>query len=59
MTADDSLKILQNEDESYTIEWDKEDPKWKFLNGLTSQEIQVMIEQAIQDYLDDLRSPEF
>jgi len=59
MTADDSLKIIQNEDESYTIEWDKEDPKWKFLNGLTSQEIQVMIEQAIQDYLDDLRSPEF
>ena len=59
MTAEDSLKILQNEDESYTIEWDKEDPKWKFLNGLTSQEIQVMIEQAIQDYLDDLRSPEF
>ena len=59
MTADDSLKIIQNEDESYTIEWDKEDPKWKFLNGLTSQEIQVMIEQAIQDYLDDLKSPEF
>ena len=59
MTAEDSLKILQNEDESYTIEWDKEDPKWKFLNGLTSQEIQVMIEQSIQDYLDDLRSPEF
>ena len=54
MTADYSLKIIQNEDGSYTIEWNKEDPKWKFLNGLTSKEIQVMIEQAIKDYLNDL-----
>ena len=53
MTAD-SLKIHQNEDGSYSIEWDKEDPNWKFLNGLTSKEIQVMIEQAIKDYLDEL-----
>ena len=52
MTAD-SLKIHQNEDGSYSIEWDKEDPNWKFLNGLTSKEIQVMIEQAIKDYLND------
>jgi hypothetical protein len=51
---DDSLKIHQNEDGSYSIEWDKEDPNWKFLNGLTSKEIQVMIEQAIKDYLDEL-----
>ena len=50
---DDSLKIHQNEDGSYSIEWDKEDPNWKFLNGLTSKEIQVMIEEAIKDYLND------
>jgi hypothetical protein len=49
----DSLKIHQNEDGSYSIEWDKEDPNWKFLNGLTSKEIQVMIEEAIKDYLND------
>ena len=59
MTADDSLKISQNDDKSFSIEWSKEDPRWSFLNGLTSKEIQVMIEQAIQDYLDDLKSPEF
>ena len=52
MTAD-SLKIHQNEDGSYSIEWDKEDPNWKWLNGLTSKEIQVIIEQAIKDYLND------
>ncbi len=26
----DSLKITQNEDGSYTMGWDKEDPNWKW-----------------------------
>jgi hypothetical protein len=47
----DSLKITQNDDGSYTMDWDKEDPNWKWLNGLTSSEIQVIVQQAIQDRL--------
>jgi len=43
----DSLKIHVNEDNSISIEWDKEDPKWSFLNGLTSKEIQDIIQEAI------------
>ena len=58
MTADDSLKISQNEDGSFSIEWDKQDSKWSWLNGLTQKEIQVIVQQAVQDYLDDLKSPE-
>ena len=54
MNASDSLKITQNEDGSFTIDWNPQDPKWSFLNGLTSEEIQVMIEQAVKDYLDEL-----
>jgi hypothetical protein len=46
----DTLKIIQNEDGSYNMDWDKEDPNWKWLNGLTSKEIQVIMEQAIKDY---------
>jgi hypothetical protein len=46
----DSLKIIQNEDGSFSMEWNKEDPNWKWLNGLTSKEIQVIMEQAIKDY---------
>lgn len=46
----DSLKINQNEDGSYTLEWNKDDPKWNFLNSMTSKEIQIIIEQAIKDY---------
>jgi len=44
----DSLKINQNNDGSFTCEWDKNDPNWKFLNDLTTKEIQVIIEQAIK-----------
>ena len=59
MTADDSLKVSQNEDGSFTMEWDKQDSRWSWLNGLTQKEIQVIMEQAIKDYLDEFeRSPQ-
>ena len=44
----DSLKVNRNEDGSFTCEWDKEDENWKWMNDLTSKEIQVIIEQAIK-----------
>ena len=50
----DTLEITQNEDGSYTMDWDKEDPNWKWLNGLTSKEIQIIVEQAIKEHLNDL-----
>ena len=51
----DSLKSNQNEDKTFSIEWDKQDPNWKFLNDLTSKEIQVIIDQAIK-YDNDSRT---
>lgn len=50
----DTLKISQNADGSYTMDWDKEDPNWSWLNGLTSKEIQVIIEQAIKEFSNGL-----
>lgn len=50
----DSLRFTKNEDGSYTMDWDKEDPNWKWLNGLTSKEIQVIVEQAIKDFTNGL-----
>jgi hypothetical protein len=43
-----SLKLNQNNDGSYTIEWDKNDPDWKWLNNLTSKEIESIVEEAIK-----------
>ena len=50
----DTLKITENEDGSFTMDWDPQDPKWSWLNGLTSKEIQVIVEQAIKEHLDGL-----
>ena len=47
----DSLKITENADDTFTMDWDKADPKWSWLNGLTSKEIQVIVEQAIKEEL--------
>ena len=43
-----SLKINQNNDGSFTVEWDKQDPDWNWMNNLTSSEIQGIIKKAIQ-----------
>tara|TARA_Y100000287_G_scaffold43993_1_gene34258 strand:- start:3203 stop:3391 length:189 start_codon:yes stop_codon:yes gene_type:complete len=48
IATSDSLKVEQNEDGSFTLEWDKEDPTWSFLNGLTSKEITAIIEKAVK-----------
>jgi len=55
----DSLKVNKNDDGTFAIEWDRNDPNWSWLNGLTEEQIQIIMKQAIQDYLDDLKSPEF
>ena len=49
----DSLKFTQNEDGSFTLNWDPQDPNWAFLNNLTSKEIQVILEQAIKECSDE------
>ena len=48
-----SLKINQNDNGSFTVEWDKKDPDWMFLNQLTSEQIQDMISKVIKDDLNE------
>lgn len=48
MQNKDSLKIKINEDGTIAFDWDKNDPQWKFLNNLTSKEIQSIIENDIK-----------
>ena len=47
----DSLKIIENEDGSFAIEWDPTDQKWNWLNGKTSAEISAIVEEAIKHSL--------
>ncbi len=46
----DSMTVNKNEDGSFTLEWDKQDPNWTWLNDLTSKELEVIIEQAIKEH---------
>ena len=48
-----SLEIKQNDNGSFTVEWDKKAPDWMFLNDLTSEEIQDMISEVIKDDLNE------
>ena len=45
---EDSLKISKNNDGSFTCEWDRNDPNWKFMNDLTTKEIESIVQEAIK-----------
>ena len=46
----DSLKIHENEDGSFSMEWGREDQNWNWLNDLTSKDIESILEEAIKNY---------
>jgi hypothetical protein len=50
---EDSLRITKNEDGSFAMDWDPQDPKWSWLNGLTTEQVTLIMEEAIKDYLND------
>ena len=50
--AADSLKVEQNEDGTFTLEWDKDDPNWSWMNNCTSKEIETMVQEAVSHGLD-------
>ena len=46
---DDGIKIDVNEETGeINMEWDPEDPRWSFLNGLTEEELSDMMMDAIK-----------
>jgi hypothetical protein len=47
----DTLKVTENPDGSFELVWDDKDPKWSWLNGLTNEQVQIIIKQAIQEDL--------
>ncbi len=51
----DTLKITQNEDGTFNIEWHPDDPKWSWMNDLTQDQVQIILEQAIQNFLGELK----
>ena len=44
----DSLKSNKRDDGSFEVEWDRKDPNWMFMNDLTSEEIEGIVQEAIR-----------
>jgi hypothetical protein len=42
------LNIIQNSDGSYSFEWDPKDPRWSWLNGLTNDQLKVIVQESIK-----------
>ena len=47
---EDSLKILETEN-GFEIQWDPEDPKWSFLNYMTEEEVNQLLQEALENSL--------
>jgi hypothetical protein len=46
------LTVTENEDSSFTLEWDENDPRYSILNGLSEEQITEMITQELQKIID-------
>ena len=49
----DSLQVTENADGTFTLDWSPDDPKWSWMNNLTSAEIQIIVEQAIKSHIEE------
>lgn len=50
---EDTLQVTENEDGTLSISWDKDDPKYAFMNDLTEAEVTAIIEQSIKRMIED------
>jgi len=46
----DTLKVSENDDGSFTMEWNPDDPVWSWLNTMTEDEIT----EIIHNYADEV-----
>ena len=49
--TDDGLKVVENADGTFTVEWDPCDSRWSVLNGMTSEQLGDMIMEQVKHYL--------
>jgi hypothetical protein len=47
----DSLKVTENEDGTFTIEWDPCDSRYSVWNDMTQEEMSAIVQKAIQNLI--------
>ena len=58
LSNEDSLKVTEQEDGTFLIEWDGNDPTWSIFNGLSQEEMESFFTEALRSYLIDLKESE-
>lgn len=58
MSDTDSLKVTEQDDGTFLIEWDENDPQWSLFNGLSQEDMQTLITNAIEAYINDIEESE-
>jgi hypothetical protein len=48
------IKVVENTDGSFTLEWDEKDPRVAFLNQMSIDEITEWFSQSVEEYLKKL-----
>jgi len=49
--TEDSLKVSENDDGTFAIEWDPNDPKYAIFNTMTHDEMQDYITRALEEFI--------
>jgi len=52
VSSEDSLQIIENDDGTFTLEWDPNDPRWSMFNDIPEEELSAMITNGLKDYLE-------
>ena len=47
----DSIEVTENEDGTFTLEWDPNDPKWSFLNDMPEEAVENFVNEALREFL--------
>ena len=50
-SAPDGLNVVENDDGTFTLEWDENDPRYAVFNGLSEEQIQAMIQYGLQEII--------
>jgi hypothetical protein len=48
---EDSLKVSENEDGSFTFEWDKDDPRYEHFNDMTEEQFSSYLNDLLGKYI--------
>ena len=50
--SDDSLTVKETEEGTFIVEWDENDIRYAYLNHLTEEEFNELINTALQEHID-------